>query len=1719
MDVNIVKKNSYEFSAVKEVLSEVNNKDFKAGESDFYSLIEGYAEKDTSKSYIWTAISAIADDVTESIYQNVLNYIDNVSNIDTCSVKALQSMIQIIGTRFSVFDNLKACPVDIMNLINVFSMRRDYLLNSEKVCNQLINVLSSTGSDGILTENGLYPAYIDDQKLDNVISLAYYNVLTAHLNQRYGVQGKTNDIIYKNLSSSILYNGFSIPNPYVDVINNYKTKWNIPSDFDYEHEVDNIDNGISVIEDYTEREQNLLSIEFTRRNSAKYDLEPCSRYAYYKELDVRDYSGFIEDTYNEIVSAYNSSYRYAVDSNYIVIDSLSSKIPLYQEVDNSIGYKEHMVQAVAERLTLITTQIREIREYLKSHSQRTYMKGTFLLISYIVNEYLKNNVFPILPTLGYDESVSFSPDKNKLELVEYVDQTQYNNIHTEIDEDVDDMSLNPEYWNSNGSNGSAILLDTTNIFKPADKMKVVSTSTFSQKEIEDFYVNILNNQTGISRLSSHESIYDFLTTLFKVGADNSYRNENGKVMCELNNFTETSSAEEWYANRRFTKDIDNYISDLSASYARCSYLLNGYQPMPNISYQQQLDEIKAYYDNKAYQVYQNTFQGVQETLQQKLNDYDLAFEQLNMLTDIFTQLTSSFSSLVISNTPNTGDFSFTGSRFIYNLSRYSNFLTTKNVPQKWTIMKHLDMLQTQYNDILSKAFTILKTNKILKTVMLLTPTFDDYNLSALFLLDLHDELTLSAFYVSLHHEDVSVFEQITDELINDMSSIKAQLQGQVSKAILDAQIAITNHKAFARYKELDDLSANLKNFITDQASIFDCVNDISEKLDYTKTDWYQYKEKLFYKYTGLSTSDLPFYYIENVKHPSYQIHPCLSNFIEYVDYSFPIKNLANIAEETISNIAKDTARLLIDDAGYLKDVWNNPLNSNAEYLTKYEKSVHVDEMGNVNKFYGFDGFCYPDINYAPATFQQIISLLDAGNADYQESPEFTVYSGLNLSKYEQKLIAKRLTAFSNLISSYRATKTTITRYGIDIYENSYMLIDGILWFKPKNHPFAFPALVYNHSTSTTTFNEELSEINLNVDSANKYFNELKRKQIGDTNYYSPVFADFTFSTDKTTMLLNGFNSDSGQIYANSIPVIANIVQQYQVEYERQYYLRTFAKDRTVQSLEHLEKPSSMDSICYYYENRHIGQMYAKWEDSGDTHILKIAIAKYFQDNVNAQLKTTRMISGEITPDVLPSTRSLNSFKFSCRSNGSFSIAYIGNQSLTSLNVDTYNGIHCNYKDLSSTIEIFDKPIVSYDFEVLDEEETIMSVGKQMYAPYIDMGFIRLRRSNDNSSSQIWELSSTTFKQDFKAKKVLKFEFDIDQTNEPNVNLNNNAGNLLHGIDFKYICPLRVEELEEDSNTDTTLNIRDDYDNVAFQRAYGKGSLDTEPLKHYAITDLHVFDSLYNDYVYPGHIPEFVDLEEYEQKLFNRDLQTNDDVFTEYTDLMRYDVARYLSSQREELVADSQYSLADYDNFSTIEIVDGKETIIDGMNLVTEPFLVNTEQFYKLADSSYIKGYVNGNNNVDYSGKYRIVLDENVELSAEIMTNDDGETKIDFNPIYYFLPTDYIKAHNTRNKLHLFLNLDKPGDSGYLNVYKNVNTENPDLLATLFIKNISDSIPKFILKALYFDVKADGADLNKQSTFIDAEKESHMFRNKNSNNNAERFTLVDESFVGNPIEFS
>ena len=98
--ISEIKKSSDDFSFIDTLSQAVTNKQFLEGKLQLDS-----GEK-SSYTYIWEALSAIGQDVGETLYSNVLNYIDNVCNIDVCKISALKSMLKAYGIRYTLFDNL-----------------------------------------------------------------------------------------------------------------------------------------------------------------------------------------------------------------------------------------------------------------------------------------------------------------------------------------------------------------------------------------------------------------------------------------------------------------------------------------------------------------------------------------------------------------------------------------------------------------------------------------------------------------------------------------------------------------------------------------------------------------------------------------------------------------------------------------------------------------------------------------------------------------------------------------------------------------------------------------------------------------------------------------------------------------------------------------------------------------------------------------------------------------------------------------------------------------------------------------------------------------------------------------------------------------------------------------------------------------------------------------------------------------------------------------------------------------------------------------------------------------------------------------------------------------------------------------------------------------------------------------------------------------------------
>ena len=128
------------FSTTEKLGSFINNRKFSDG---YVRYLNG---EDDTKSYLWEALSAIGDDLGDAVYGNVLNYVDKVSNVETCKIQALDSMMREIGFEYGVFDAVKRFPYGIVDMMDVFSIDRKYVVGGELLSEGLRNRLSGTSA-------------------------------------------------------------------------------------------------------------------------------------------------------------------------------------------------------------------------------------------------------------------------------------------------------------------------------------------------------------------------------------------------------------------------------------------------------------------------------------------------------------------------------------------------------------------------------------------------------------------------------------------------------------------------------------------------------------------------------------------------------------------------------------------------------------------------------------------------------------------------------------------------------------------------------------------------------------------------------------------------------------------------------------------------------------------------------------------------------------------------------------------------------------------------------------------------------------------------------------------------------------------------------------------------------------------------------------------------------------------------------------------------------------------------------------------------------------------------------------------------------------------------------------------------------------------------------------------------------------------------------------
>ena len=584
---NVIQRNSYDFSFVDTLGSFINNYEFS---QSFRNFKQG---KDNNYTNIWSVLSTLGDDYGKIIYSNVVNYLDNVANVDLCKIKALKSMITILGVDYQIIVDYNTMPIEILNLMDILSINKHYLFNNKVFNKAFQEYLSSYDGIFLSSENFDLSAeldtnisaissvttlstYLDNSQYYNFLTSIYYNTLSNFIYLKYtdaeiGLS-TLHEYIYEYLADELRavnnINEKKTETSSQIEINDLKLKYRIYN-FDEEEIVDNIENGYDKLDNYSEYEQEVISAEIKRRqntyegnvnegdktylsgqNSLGYQI---TRYSYYREKKVKEYFKFIENTYNTTLvykiknqifdkSTELSDEVYDKDTTYFNInDTVFNKLLIYDSINKQHILQCQYIEAVAQLLAEQTIELADIREQLKIQIQKTYIKGTFLFLSYIINEYLKNNISKHFGYETDDNGVALSTyinrslaDDGGVELIEYWDQTEYYNISTDFDNYVqascyNDVNLtkagllNPKFWDNDTAKLGEI------------------TKDLPLEEIEEFYVKYLKlNNKGVK---DNSQLINFLSIIYSDGTPSTFLDENTQHIVQKFNFKHNDSSE------------------------------------------------------------------------------------------------------------------------------------------------------------------------------------------------------------------------------------------------------------------------------------------------------------------------------------------------------------------------------------------------------------------------------------------------------------------------------------------------------------------------------------------------------------------------------------------------------------------------------------------------------------------------------------------------------------------------------------------------------------------------------------------------------------------------------------------------------------------------------------------------------------------------------------------------------------------------------------------------------------------------------------------------------------------------------------------------------------------------------------------------------------------------------------------------------------------------
>lgn len=545
-EINDIKYSVGNNSFLDAIGSFIGNNDFTNG------LDYAKANKTTKNSFIYQALSAIGSDVGDKIFQNVMNYVDYVSNIDLCKIKTLQSTLKSYGITYQVLEQLNTIPIEIGELIDILSVNKKYFLQNIKFNGKLIDNLKKHSV--IITDSNGHNYIEDPKKYKEYITEIFKNIISSYVTLSYLDDENTRIIdtteFYDEYTSNVSDRWLS-----TEILYNIDR-----SSFNVYNIVDNIERGLDSLSAYSGGKLKLIECEIQYRNkcpdyiNTKYNnIQPRTKFAYYRRLKVLEYVQFVENKYyyDNIPNILSIS-PYEINENYFKIADNFTQLLTYQKDNNnniiSVSVNNDMIEYTAENITDIVLYIAEIREKIKIQTRKNYMKGTYNLIQFMINEYLieysrmnENMLSQYGLSTVYQYLKSHSIDD--VELVEYYDSTEYFNLKTDnSDLAVTSGNVNNKFWIDNYEDVSQDI-----------------EKAFSDNDISNYYINTISFD---NKIKTADELSNFLSTVFNLGAHDSFVNENNIFHCQL-------------SDKQYTYNLYPHLVGLSSNYTEFNkYILS-----------------------------------------------------------------------------------------------------------------------------------------------------------------------------------------------------------------------------------------------------------------------------------------------------------------------------------------------------------------------------------------------------------------------------------------------------------------------------------------------------------------------------------------------------------------------------------------------------------------------------------------------------------------------------------------------------------------------------------------------------------------------------------------------------------------------------------------------------------------------------------------------------------------------------------------------------------------------------------------------------------------------------------------------------------------------------------------------------------------------------------------------------------------------------------------